>query len=100
MQAISGGCFNAASVTIGPPFLERGGADSVSEGTPTAATCCLPPAIIPNVPATDRQGQQRLAVRLEYATIAWNLGEAVLTIGLGIAAASLAPILFSTVSLI
>jgi len=52
------------------------------------------------VPATDRQGQQRLAVRLEYATIAWNLGEAVLTIGLGIAAASLALIGFGTDSII
>jgi divalent metal cation (Fe/Co/Zn/Cd) transporter len=52
------------------------------------------------VPSTDRAGQQRLALRLEYATIAWNLGEAVLTIGLGIAAASLALIGFGTDSII
>jgi divalent metal cation (Fe/Co/Zn/Cd) transporter len=52
------------------------------------------------VPPTDRAGQQRLALRLEYATIAWNLGEAVFTIGLGIAAASLALIGFGTDSII
>jgi divalent metal cation (Fe/Co/Zn/Cd) transporter len=50
--------------------------------------------------ATDRQAQQRLAIRLEYATIAWNLGEAGLTIGLGIAAASLALIGFGADSII
>lgn len=49
---------------------------------------------------TDRARLQKLAIRLEYATIAWNLGEAVLTIGLGIAAASLALIGFGTDSII
>jgi divalent metal cation (Fe/Co/Zn/Cd) transporter len=49
---------------------------------------------------TDRARQQRLAIRLEYATIAWNTGEAVFTIGLGIAAGSLALIGFGTDSLI
>lgn len=39
-------------------------------------------------------------MRLEYATIGWNAGEAVLTIGLGIAAASLALIGFGADSLI
>ncbi len=48
----------------------------------------------------DRSRLQRTALRLEYATIAWNLGEAVLTIGLGIAAASLALIGFGTDSII
>ena len=43
---------------------------------------------------------QRRALRLEYATIAWNLGEAVLTIGLGIAAGSLALVGFGTDSVI
>jgi len=43
---------------------------------------------------------QRRALRLEYATIAWNLGEAVLTVGLGIAAGSLALIGFGTDSII
>lgn len=40
------------------------------------------------------------ALRLEYATIAWNIGEAFLTIALGAAAASLALIGFGTVSVI
>ena len=40
------------------------------------------------------------ALRLEYATIAWNVGEAFLTVGLGIAAGSLALIGFGTDSVI
>lgn len=40
------------------------------------------------------------ALRLEYATVAWNGGEAVLTIGLGIAAGSLALIGFGADALI
>lgn len=40
------------------------------------------------------------ALRLEYATIAWNLGEAVLTIGLGVIAASLALIGFGADSVV
>ena len=40
------------------------------------------------------------ALRLEYATITWNLAEAAVTIGLGIAAASLALIGFGTDSII
>ncbi len=43
---------------------------------------------------------QRRALRLEYATIAWNIGEAFLAIGLGIAAGSLALIGFGTDSII
>jgi divalent metal cation (Fe/Co/Zn/Cd) transporter len=43
---------------------------------------------------------QRRALRLEYATIAWNLGEAVFTVSLGIAAGSLALIGFGTDSVI
>jgi len=43
---------------------------------------------------------QRRALRLEYATIAWNLGEAVLTVALGILAGSLALIGFGTDSVI
>lgn len=43
---------------------------------------------------------QRRAILLEYATIAWNLGEAVFTIGLGVAAGSLALIGFGTDSII
>ena len=49
---------------------------------------------------TDRTRLQRLAIRLEYATIAWNLGEAVFTVALGVAAGSLALIGFGTDSLI
>jgi len=52
------------------------------------------------VSTPDRTRLQRTALRLEYATIVWNLGEAVLTIGLGIAAASLALIGFGTDSII
>jgi len=49
---------------------------------------------------SDRTRLQRRALRLEYATIAWNVGEAVLTIGLGVAAGSLALIGFGTDSII
>jgi len=50
--------------------------------------------------AHDRIALQRLAIRLEYSTIAWNIGEAGLTISLGIAAGSLALIGFGTDSII
>lgn len=53
-----------------------------------------------NATPTDRAALQRRALRLEYATIAWNIGEAVLTIGLGWAARSLALIGFGTVSIV
>jgi divalent metal cation (Fe/Co/Zn/Cd) transporter len=43
---------------------------------------------------------QRRALRLEYGTIAWNVGEAVLTLGLGAAASSLALVGFGTVSVV
>jgi divalent metal cation (Fe/Co/Zn/Cd) transporter len=43
---------------------------------------------------------QRRAIRLEFATIVWNVGEAVFTIGLGLAVGSLALIGFGTDSLI
>jgi divalent metal cation (Fe/Co/Zn/Cd) transporter len=49
---------------------------------------------------TDRTRLQGRAIRLEYATIAWNVGEAVFTVALGIAAGSLALIGFGTDSLI
>lgn len=47
-----------------------------------------------------RASLQRRALRLEYATIAWNLGEAVFTIALGLMAGSLALIGFGTDSII
>ena len=50
--------------------------------------------------ANDRTRLQRLAIRLEYSTIVWNVGEAGLTIGLGIAAGSLALIGFGSDSII
>jgi len=53
-----------------------------------------------NVEVPARARLQRIALRLEYATIAWNLGEAVLTVALGIAAGSLALIGFGTDSVI
>lgn len=49
---------------------------------------------------TDRPGLQRRGLLLEYATIAWNVGEAVLTISLGVAAASLALVGFGMVSIV
>ncbi len=42
----------------------------------------------------------RIALRLEYATVGWNVGEAVLTIALGAIASSLALIGFGTVSIV
>ena len=50
--------------------------------------------------APDRPALQRRGLRLEYATIAWNVGEAVLTISLGVAAASLALVGFGMVSIV
>ncbi|MDF1594881.1 MAG: cation transporter [Acidimicrobiia bacterium] len=49
---------------------------------------------------TDRSDLNRRALQLEYATIGWNVGEAVLTIGLGIVAGSLALIGFGSDSII
>lgn len=49
---------------------------------------------------SDRSELQRRALRLEYATIVWNLGEAVLTISLGLAARSLALIGFGIDSIV
>jgi divalent metal cation (Fe/Co/Zn/Cd) transporter len=54
----------------------------------------------PLASGADRVRLQRLALRLEYATIAWNIGEAVFTISLGVAAGSLALIGFGTDSII
>ena len=54
-------------------------------------------------PTTSQQTRRRLltrALRLEYATIGWNVGEAVLTIALGTIAGSLALIGFGSVSII
>jgi divalent metal cation (Fe/Co/Zn/Cd) transporter len=49
---------------------------------------------------TSRARLQRRALWLEYATIAWNVGEAFFTIGLGIAAGSLALVGFGTDSVV
>ena len=48
----------------------------------------------------ERGNLQHTALRLEYGTIAWNVGESAVTIGLGIAAGSLALIGFGTDSLV
>ena len=50
--------------------------------------------------ATRQAGSQRRALRLEYATIAWNAVEVFVAIGLGIAAGSLALIGFGLDSLV
>jgi divalent metal cation (Fe/Co/Zn/Cd) transporter len=54
----------------------------------------------PAVDNEERVRLQRRAIRLELATIVWNLGEAVFTIGLGVVAGSLALIGFGTDSII
>ena len=50
--------------------------------------------------SSERVRLHRIAERLEYGTIAWNVGEAALTIALGTIATSLALIGFGTVSII
>jgi divalent metal cation (Fe/Co/Zn/Cd) transporter len=50
--------------------------------------------------STNKQGLTRRALLLEYATIAWNVGEAVFTIALGTVAGSLALVSFGTVSVV
>lgn len=54
----------------------------------------------PTADSEERVRLQRRALRLEFATIAWNLGEAMFTIGLGVAVGSLALIGFGTDSII
>jgi divalent metal cation (Fe/Co/Zn/Cd) transporter len=49
---------------------------------------------------TDTASLRRRALLLEYATIAWNVGEAVVTLALGTVAGSLALIGFGTVSIV
>jgi divalent metal cation (Fe/Co/Zn/Cd) transporter len=51
-------------------------------------------------PTVETSALERRALLLEYATIAWNIGEAVLTIALGSVASSLALISFGTVSIV
>ena len=50
--------------------------------------------------AKDRTALQRRALQLEYATIAWNVGEAAITLALGAVAGSLALIGFGAVSVV
>ena len=54
----------------------------------------------PDAPVGEAGRLNRAALRLEYATIGWNVGEAILTIALGAIASSLALIGFGTVSVI
>jgi divalent metal cation (Fe/Co/Zn/Cd) transporter len=49
---------------------------------------------------TEQAALQRRALRLEYATIVWNVGEALVTIALGSMAGSIALIGFGTVSVV
>lgn len=51
-------------------------------------------------PSNDAASLTKLALRLEYGTVAWNVGEAFLTIALGAIASSLALIGFGTVSIV
>jgi divalent metal cation (Fe/Co/Zn/Cd) transporter len=52
------------------------------------------------MPSTDPSALRRNALRLEAATIGWNVGEAVLTLWLGALAGSLALVGFGTVSVV
>ena len=54
----------------------------------------------PRAPVDEAGRLNRTTLKLEYATIGWNVGEAVLTIALGAIASSLALIGFGTVSVI
>lgn len=49
---------------------------------------------------TEERRLRKRALGLEYATIAWNVGEAFFTIGLGSIAGSLALVAFGTVSIV
>ncbi len=60
----------------------------------------ITPMSDPGATLADSQALELRAKRLEYATIAWNVGEAVLTIALGSIAGSLALIGFGTVSIV
>jgi divalent metal cation (Fe/Co/Zn/Cd) transporter len=51
-------------------------------------------------PPSNRIRLQKVALRLEYGTIAWNIGEAMLTLALGAVASSLALIGFGAVSVV
>ncbi len=61
------------------------------EETATTITIVSPPQPSPDV---------RRALALEYATVAWNVGEAFLTVGLGAVAGSLALIAFGATSVV
>ena len=54
----------------------------------------------PPLDAAERDRLQRRGLRLEWATIVWNLGEAFITVALGLAAGSIALIAFGLDSLI
>ncbi len=54
----------------------------------------------PPLEPAERDRLQRRGLRLEWATIVWNLGEAVITVALGLAAGSIALIAFGLDSLI
>lgn len=56
--------------------------------------------MIPAMANSERAMLQRRALRLEYATVGWNAGEAILTITLGAMAGSLALIGFGSVSVV
>ncbi len=76
---------------MGSPETLRG----LAAGTPTANIGAV------SEPAAPGASPLRVrAKRLQYATIGWNVGEAVLTLALGSAAGSLALIGFGTVSIV
>jgi divalent metal cation (Fe/Co/Zn/Cd) transporter len=54
----------------------------------------------PKLDAAERDRLQKLGLRLEWGTIGWNLGEAVITVTLGVIAGSIALVAFGLDSLI
>jgi divalent metal cation (Fe/Co/Zn/Cd) transporter len=54
----------------------------------------------PQLDRAERDRLQKLGLRLEWGTIAWNLGEAVITVVLGLSAGSIALVAFGLDSLI
>ena len=60
----------------------------------------MEPQRLSETSAESTRALERKALVLEYATIAWNVGEAILTLALGSIAGSLALISFGTVSIV
>lgn len=74
--------------------------DTAALGIPQRCRLEARIASVPGPTETDVKALEKRALVLEYATIAWNVGEAVFTIALGAVAGSLALISFGAVSVV